>query len=208
MKGRSLVFVDDDPEELESVRKLLGSKYDLQLVHWPLQRISGRPPDIFVLDLYLPSAKMGEKQMSSEAIREQADQVQRIAANLPVLYSNHAHDGKRLLRETMTCLSELRKVLDAQVKALGQSPGNGLRLLASLKKRYPGVPVVFYSRKITPEDVVTVLKAGAADAIRKRALSSSQLIARLEQAQRLYGTSKALRLGRAGRNINVTLSKV
>jgi len=53
-----------------------------------------------------------------------------------------------------------------------------------------------------------VLKAGAADAIRKGALSSSQLIARLEQAQRLYGTAKALRLGRAGRNINVTLSKV
>src|SRR5260370_24120158 len=113
----------------------------------------------------------------------QSEQVQRIADNLPGRSSNHAHDGKRLVRETMNCLSELRKVLDAQVKALGQSPGNGLRLLASLKKRYPGVPVVFYSRKITPEDVVTVLKAGAADAIREGALSSAQLIARLRADQ-------------------------
>src|SRR5258708_38760157 len=104
MKRRSLVFVDDDPEELESIRKLLGSKYDLQLIHWPLQRISGRPPDIFVLHLYLPAAKMGGKQMSSQAIGEQADQVQPIAANPPALYSNHSPAGKRLLRQTMPCL--------------------------------------------------------------------------------------------------------
>jgi len=33
--------------------------------------------------------------------------------------------------------------------------------------RYGKVPVVFYSRKITPEDVLRVLEAGAVDAIRK-----------------------------------------
>jgi DNA-binding response OmpR family regulator len=33
--------------------------------------------------------------------------------------------------------------------------------------RHGGVPVAFYSRKISPEDVVRVLKAGAVDAIRK-----------------------------------------
>jgi len=43
--------------------------------------------------------------------------------------------------------------------------------------------VVFYSRKITPEDVTAVLEAGAVDAIRKGALKPEELLARLAVAQ-------------------------
>jgi DNA-binding response OmpR family regulator len=50
----------------------------------------------------------------------------------------------------------------------------------------PGVPIVFYSRKITPEDVIRVLQAGAVDAIRKGALEDEAVLARLASAQRIY----------------------
>jgi DNA-binding NarL/FixJ family response regulator len=51
-----------------------------------------------------------------------------------------------------------------------------IALLSKLRKLYPSVPVVFYSRKITAEDVTAVLEAGAVDAIRKGALQSEELL--------------------------------
>jgi CheY-like chemotaxis protein len=90
---------------------------------------------------------------------------------------------------------------------MGQSPENGIRLLEFLRAhpRYRGAPVVFYSRKITPEDVVRVLKAGAVDAIRK-GFSKEQVLQRLTRAQEIYrseGAEEALKLGL---NVNATLS--
>jgi DNA-binding NarL/FixJ family response regulator len=61
------------------------------------------------------------------------------------------------------------------MERLGQSPDHGVALLARLKVSHPAVPFVFYSRKITPEDVIRVLRAGAADAIRKGALEEEEV---------------------------------
>jgi DNA-binding NarL/FixJ family response regulator len=61
------------------------------------------------------------------------------------------------------------------MERLGQSPDHGVALLKKLKSRFPDVPFVFL-RKITPEDVIIrVLRAGAADAIRKSALEDEEV---------------------------------
>ncbi len=54
-----LVFIDDDPEELDKMRPIVGDEYDYRPIPWPLdgslEDAIGEPgPDIFVLDLYLP----------------------------------------------------------------------------------------------------------------------------------------------------------
>jgi DNA-binding response OmpR family regulator len=71
------------------------------------------------------------------------------------------------------------------------------------------VPFVFYSRKITPENVIRVLQAGAVDAIRKDAFNKEEMLARLTAAQQVHDR-KGIRSMRAhGLNVNVTLiSKV
>ncbi len=55
---RRLVFIDDDPEELESMREIVREEYDYIPLQWPSQKPTGErigaPPDIFVSDLYLP----------------------------------------------------------------------------------------------------------------------------------------------------------
>jgi DNA-binding NarL/FixJ family response regulator len=77
-------------------------------------------------------------------------------------------------------------------------------VLAKVKAQYPDVPFVFYSRKITPEDVIRVLKAGAVDAIRKGALPNDEILARLETAQAIYQRGD-VQTGRAhGLNVNFT----
>jgi hypothetical protein len=54
---------------------------------------------------------------------------------------------------------------------------NGVAVFAKVKNYYPEVPFVFYSRKITPEGTIRVLKAGVVDAIRKGALQKEQVLA-------------------------------
>jgi CheY-like chemotaxis protein len=82
----------------------------------------------------------------------------------------------------MDFILDLYRLLEQQVASLGQSPDNGVLLLKRLKDRYPGVPIVFYSRKITPEDVTRVQRAGAVDVIRKGAVPSDEVRQRLREA--------------------------
>src|SRR5258708_12445843 len=103
----------------------------------------------------------------------------------------------------MDGLGKVRAVLDAQWAALGQSPTHGVALMQRLRALYPDVPIVFYSRKITPEDVIRVLQAGAADAIRKKALTDDDVRARLRQVRDVYASAQARGLRDRGLNVNV-----
>jgi len=84
----------------------------------------------------------------------------------------------------MACVQDLIGLVTAQWRALGQDPENGLELLASLQREYPDVPIVFYSRKITPEYAVRALQLGATDVIQKGAIDNTELLKRLASARR------------------------
>jgi CheY-like chemotaxis protein len=206
-----MVFIDDDPAELESMREIAEGQYQYAPIRWPcrqpLEQVVGEPPAIFVLDLYLPP----ENSSASEEILEHELTIQREAARdvadcFSNLYGELHDDPKKRLRRTMECLTEARKLLDRQWRAMGQSPENGISLLRFLRThpQYGEVPVAFYSRKITPQDVVCVLKAGAVDAIRK-GLSTEQILQRLARAREIYRSGKAAEARKLGLNVNATL---
>jgi CheY-like chemotaxis protein len=50
---------------------------------------------------------------------------------------------------------------------LGQSPNGGIALMRLIHQKYPGVPVVFYSRKAMVADLKAALQAGAVDVLLK-----------------------------------------
>ncbi len=182
-----LVFVDDDRTELDGLRDILGNEYDFQAIKWPPERpieeVIGAAPDIIVLDLHLPHAEGKEKTEIPPADRtEQERLVRELAKRLPALYAENRGNDKKLLRDTMDFIRDVYSLLRQQVQSLEQSPENGVRLLQRLKDRFPRVPIVFYSRKITPEDVTRVLTAGAVDAIRKGAVPPDEVRARLRRA--------------------------
>jgi hypothetical protein len=97
-----------------------------------------------------------------------------VAERFSKLYADSSLDDKARLQETMKAIADPYGMLRLQWSALGQSPDHGVALLTELKARYPEVPFVFYSRKITPEDGIRVLRAGAADAVRKGALKDEE----------------------------------
>ncbi len=211
---RRLVFVDDDNDEIDNMANLVEGSYAYLGLHWPQKRpenLVGEPPDIFVLDLYLPPGhRQAVDDIPAEERRDQAVLAEDVADGFAKLYTaDPPYSDKARLRETMKAIQRAYDpLLRRQWKALDQSPDNGLQLLRELRAhaRYGNVPVVFYSRKITPEDVVRVLQAGAVDAIRKGYPSDdldaqrAWVLPRLERAQHVHQLGRAL-----GLNVNTTL---
>lgn len=160
-------------------------------------------PDIFVSDLYLP-ASTGDLLATEAQRNEAAEQARKVAERFSRLYSNGVDDKARL-QETMKAIGDAYAMLKLQWTALGQSPNHGVAMLAKLHAQHPDVPFVFYSRKITPEDVIRVLQAGAAGAIRKSALKDEDVLFRLAAAQDFYRGEGAHKMRAHGFNANITL---
>lgn len=204
---RRLVFIDDDKTELDVFRGVVGGVYDYTTVHWPHESaklFSSPPPDIFVSDLYLPSPS-GDTTPTAAQREEAARAAKQVAERFSGLYTDSSRDDKARLQETMKAIVDAYDMLKLQWSALGQSPDHGVAVLTKLKARYPEVPFVFYSRKITPEDVIRVLRAGAADAIRKGALKREEVLVRLAAAQEILYGEDAQSIRARGFNVNATV---
>lgn len=204
---RRLVFIDDDKTELDVFRGVVGGVYDYTTVHWPHESaklFSSPPPDIFVSDLYLPSPS-GDTTPTAAQREEAARAAKQVAERFSGLYTGSSRDDKARLQETMKAIVDAYDMLKLQWSALGQSPDHGVAVLTKLKARYPEVPFVFYSRKITPEDVIRVLRAGAADAIRKGALKREEVLVRLAAAQEILYGEDAQSIRARGFNVNATV---
>jgi DNA-binding NarL/FixJ family response regulator len=185
---RRLVFIDDDETELNDFRPIVADDYEYIAIHWPHESgklFSDPGPDLFVSDLYLPHPS-GDT-LPTAAQRQAAEEVaKQVSEQFSQLFVDQSQDDKARLKATMRAIGDAYNLLKLQWSALGQSPDHGVVLLRELKSRFPEVPLVFYSRKITPEDVIRVLKAGAVDAIRKDALGKHEVLARLASAQEIW----------------------
>jgi len=205
---RHLVFIDDDRTELVAFKKIVGQDYHCKTVEWPGEKsklFEGPVPDIFVSDLYLPGPD-GNKDPTAKEGRDAKKAATHVGERFRQLFANQSLDDKGRLQETMRTIDSAYDALKLQWNAMGQSPDYGVELFAKLKERYPNVPFVFYSRKITPEDVIRVLKEGALDAIRKGALGKHEVLARLEKAQEIFHRPEARKIRTQGLNVNLTLT--
>lgn len=203
---KRLVFIDDDKTELDEFSDIVKGKYQYRTVHWPGESeklFKGDSPDIFVSDLYLPP-QSGDTNPTDGQRSAAAKSANQVGERFSALYASTLDDKARL-KETMKVIGAAFEVLEQQWRALGQHPDHGIELLTRLKSRHPGVPVVFYSRKITPKDVIRVLRAGAVDAIQKGALTAEEVLVRLQDAQKLWLRKGLQQLRKRGLNVNVTL---
>ena len=94
-------------------------------------------PDLFVLDLYFPSGSADQeaiKKVKSESLSMKNDN-----AEIRTAYINYLSSKERLA-----------EVLDAWK----QNANGGLILAEKVVADYPDVPIVFYSRKATLEDII------------------------------------------------------
>ena len=193
-----IVFVDDDPHEIGTFRRLFEARFRVSTVEarspeagleTAVATVGEAAVDLFVLDMYYPGGADAPTGFDAISARESAaqrltlDALGAAATCLRDRFDADPADGKALLRQAHALVHRSRVVLDAWCAALDQSADGGIRLLQLLETRWPGVPKVFYSRKATLEDAKRCLAAGALDVLLKPDPSLEQ-----EQARALAET--------------------
>ncbi len=144
-----ICFIDDDEEfEIPLFCDVFGEVFDIiaannfaELKSQFDSRESWKP-DLFVLDLYFPSGPSNIEAI--KALRAEPLLMEKDNAEIRTAYINYIRAQGRLAR-----------VLDAWK----QNANGGLILAEKVVADYPDVPIVFYSRKATLEDVVRCMAA-------------------------------------------------
>lgn len=144
-----ICFVDDDEVfEIPLFCDVFGETFDIIAASDYAElksKIDSREhwkPDLFVLDLYFPSGSANKKAI--KALRAEPLSVKNDNAEIRTAYINYLKAQDRLAR-----------VLDAWK----QNINGGIILAEKIVADYPDVPIVFYSRKATFEDVVRCMAA-------------------------------------------------
>lgn len=153
-----ICFIDDDEHfEIPLFVKTFGEEFDLITATnfgECCRRIDERgnwTPDLFVLDLYFPSGLA-----DTQAVR--------LLVSQP---SENPNDQGEIRQAYMNYLAAKSR-LEVVLAAWKQGPEGGIRLAAQIHARYPDVPIVFYSRKATAEDVLRCMaQDGVLDVISK-----------------------------------------
>ena len=181
--GTHLVFIDDDPEEIHTFKRLYeggGLLTTCVLVETAQSAgveveaaLKGAIPDLFVLDMYIPfpgKPKRSFGDFSQAELREKSlglDEIKNMLEKLGSRLLAGPIDEKALLRNTHAVVHRARTLLDDWCRLLNQSRSGGLEIMAQLGRKYPNTPIVFYSRKATLKDAKEALGAGAVDVIAK-----------------------------------------
>ncbi len=180
-----ICFIDDDGEfEIPLFCDVFGEAFDIIAAsnYAELKSlIDSREdwkPDLFVLDLYFPSGPANREAI--EALRAEPLSVENDNAEIRTAYRNYLRAKTRLAG-----------VLDAWK----QNANGGLILAEKVVADYPDVPIVFYSRKATLEDVVRCMAArnvwsverkptgkDSADTIELTRLAQQRIIRRFKMA--------------------------
>lgn len=142
-------FIDDDREfEIALFRDVFADVFDTVLATSYAElksQVASRSdwqPDLFVLDLYFPSSS--PDQAAIEALKTS-----------PLTAENDNAEIRPAYRNYLKARDRLQKVLGAHK----QGPAGGLELAKKVASDHPEVPIVFYSRKATIEDVIRCMAA-------------------------------------------------
>jgi len=180
-----ICFVDDDEEfEIRLFCDVFGEAFDIIAASDYAElksQIGSREnwkPDLFVLDLYFPSGPANREAV--EALRAE-----------PLFVENDNAEIRTAYRNYLRAKARLAGVLDAWK----QNANGGLLLAEKVVADYPDVPIVFYSRKATLEDVVRCMAAknvwsverkptgkDSADTIELTRLAQQRIIRRFKMA--------------------------
>ncbi len=180
-----ICFVDDDEEfEIPLFCDVFGEAFDIIAASDYAElksQIDSREkwkPDLFVLDLYFPSGPANREAV--EALRADTLFVENDNAEIRTAYRNYLKAKARLA---------------GVLVAWKQNANGGLILAEKIVVDYPDVPIVFYSRKATLEDVVRCMAArniwsvekkptgkDSADTIELTRLAQQRIIRRFKMA--------------------------
>lgn len=158
-----ICFIDDDMVfEIPLFNDVFGDVYDVIAEDGydvAKREIAARgewTPDLFVLDLYFPSGPPDERAV--EELSESTLTLEDDRGQIRAAYANHLRARARF---------------DAVLNAWRQGPAGGLKIAGQVVADFPGVPIVFYSRKATFEDAVRCMATDGVWGLEKKPSGSN-----------------------------------
>jgi CheY-like chemotaxis protein len=155
-------FIDDDSVfEIALFKEVFGDIYNVvaeDSYDAAKKEISARGewnPDLFVLDLYFPSGPPDQSAVA--ALAESTLELENDRGQIRTAYANHLRAKERL---------------EAVLDAWRQGPDGGLEIANHVVVDFPGVPIVFYSRKATFEDAVRCMATDGVWGLQKKPTGS------------------------------------
>ena len=163
-----ICFIDDSNFEHDLVQNEIGpSAPDLEFVQAytfeeAREKLDTKTPVLFLLDLW------GKDEDVSEPHISQKEDLKIEIANLPSL--DNVYEGldyfkgdvsNEYLKRLFSIVDGWRSLFEGVCARIGQNRKYGLSNLRQVRKNYPGVPAVFYTRKSLINDAVAMFKAGA-----------------------------------------------
>ena len=155
-------FIDDDGSfEIPLFKDVFGEVYDIiaddgyDAVKNEITARLDWTPDLFVLDLYFPSGPPDQRAV--EELTESTLTLENDRGQIRAAYANHLRARERL---------------DVVLDAWRQGPDGGLKIAKRVVVDFPGIPIVFYSRKATFEDAVRCMAADGVWGLQKKPTGS------------------------------------
>jgi len=160
-----ICFIDDSPFEHELVKNIIApAAPDIEFVQaytFEEMRVllDGRSPSLFLLDLWGQDKEVKDPYiLPKEEVKKMADAL----PSLEDIYSNlEKQDFNEYLRRIFSIVDGWRKIFETVCSKIGQNRKYGLRNLMMVRKYYPDVPAVIYTRKSLIWDAVAVFNAHA-----------------------------------------------
>jgi len=163
-----ICFIDDSAFEHNLVRdEIAPSDPDMKFVQTftfdeAKQQLGENVPGLFLLDLWGKDSDVREPYMPSKD--ELKEKISGFAALDDVYEGLDDFEGdvtNEYLKRLFTIVDGWRSMFEEVCAGIGQNGKYGLSNLRKVRKYYPGVPAVFYTRKSLIGDAVDMFMAGA-----------------------------------------------
>ncbi len=163
-----ICFIDDSKFEHELVAHEIASCaphirfVQAYTFHEARSMLQETPPSLFLLDLWGQDESVADPRITPKA------QVIAEIEAFPTLedvygglndFKGDVHN--EYLKRFFAIVDSWRTLFESVCDAVGQNRKYGLRNLEQVRRYYPGVPAVFYTRKSLINDAVALFKAGA-----------------------------------------------
>jgi DNA-binding NarL/FixJ family response regulator len=163
-----ICFIDDSAFEHDLVRQEIapsapGHQFiQAYTFEEARERLGENIPVLFLLDLWGqdPTIK-APTMMSKGELEKRISRLQTLDAAYEGLEDYEGDRTNEFLKRLFTIVDGWRTLFEAVCDRIGQNRKYGLSNLRQVRKWYPGVPAVFYTRKSLISDAVAMFKAGA-----------------------------------------------
>ena len=163
-----ICFIDDSRFEHDLVRnEIAPSAPDLMFVQTftfneAKEQLGKNVPALFLLDLWGKDSDVREPYMSSkEELKEKISGFPALDDVYEGLDNFEGDVTNEYLKRLFVIVDSWRSMFEEVCSRIGQNGKYGLSNLRQVRKYYPGVPAVFYTRKSLIGDAVDMFKAGA-----------------------------------------------